>query len=137
MINIIEWWRRGGTPYKVLYWEAWPKRGTFSRLQVVRTPGISWGEVYEWVEKSFLSSPWDDESSVRGYINFFFHSWWCDVYSCIEMSNKTESYLNFRDVDNSREPGKLPGCQCDFSSWKMLQFLKRQLFSSDITRPSK
>ena len=34
--------------------------------------GILWGEVYEWVERSLLSSPCDDESSVKGYIKLFF-----------------------------------------------------------------
>lgn len=64
----------GGTPKKVLYWEA---------------SGILWGEVYEWVEKSLLSSPGDVESSVKGNIKLLFHSW-----SCFEMSNNTKSYLN-------------------------------------------
>ena len=42
----------GGTPYKGLYREAPPKRGTFFRLQVYKRVGISRAEVYERVGKS-------------------------------------------------------------------------------------
>ena len=32
-------------------------------------------------------------------------------------------YISLRDVDNSRKPGKLPGCERDFSSCKALHVL--------------
>ena len=44
----------GDTPYKGLYEEAPPKRGTFFRPQVFKGVRISQDEVYEWVEKSVI-----------------------------------------------------------------------------------
>ena len=40
---------RGGmaTPYNGLYWEVLPKRGTFFRLQIQESVGISLNEVYQ------------------------------------------------------------------------------------------
>ena len=42
-------WGGGGTPYSGLYGEAPPDRGTFFRLQVYKTVGISQVEVYKRV----------------------------------------------------------------------------------------
>ena len=44
----------GGTPYNGLYGEAPPERGTFFRLQVYNTVGISQAEVYKRVGKSVM-----------------------------------------------------------------------------------
>ena len=44
----------GGTPYNGLYGEALPKRGTFFRLQVYKSVGISQAEVYKRVGKSVI-----------------------------------------------------------------------------------
>jgi len=38
----------GGTPYNSLHGEAPPERGTFFRLQVYKTVGISQAEVNKW-----------------------------------------------------------------------------------------
>ena len=44
----------GGTPFKVLYRKAPPKRGTFFRLQVHKRVGILPIKVYKRVEKSVI-----------------------------------------------------------------------------------
>ena len=44
----------GATPFNGLYGEAPPERGTFFRLQVYEREGISFLEVYEMIEKSFI-----------------------------------------------------------------------------------
>ena len=46
----------GGTPYDGLYGEALPERGTFFRLQVYESAGISLVEVYKRVENLSLKS---------------------------------------------------------------------------------
>ena len=44
----------GGIPYNGLYGDAPPERGTFFRLQVYKSVGISKVEVYERVGKSVI-----------------------------------------------------------------------------------
>ena len=45
----------GGTPFKVLYGEAPPERGTFFMLQVYERVGILLVEVFKRVGKSVIS----------------------------------------------------------------------------------
>ena len=52
----------GGTPFKVLYGEAPPERGTFFRLQVYERVGILPVEVYERDGKSVI---WVGEMTQR------------------------------------------------------------------------
>ena len=43
-----------GTPFKALYWEAPPEKGTFFRLQVYERVGILLVEVFQRVGKSVI-----------------------------------------------------------------------------------
>ena len=80
----------GGTPYKGLYREAQPERGTFFRLQVYEREGILLVEVYKRAGKSVISVC-ERAQMANGWIlwlykvekTFYFCDWFLSKRQCI------------------------------------------------------